>query len=247
MLFSKLLTGRASVFADVRTYWSPDAVKRVTGWQPDGKAKDGFIHLINSGAAALDGNGGAKDEKGSSVMKRWWEVTEQDIKAMCEKTTWSPANRGYFRGGGYSSTFVTDVEMPVTMVRFNMVNGLGYTLQIAEGWTVKVPEKVTKILWDRTDPTWPCTWFVPRIDTSCLSFRDVYSVMASWGANHGAITYGHIGADLITLASMLRIPVTLHNVAADAIYRPHSWYAFGTRDLENADYRACEIYGPLYK
>jgi L-fucose isomerase len=247
MLFSKLLTGRASCFADVRTYWSAGAVQRVTGWQPDGKAKDGFIHLINSGAAALDGNGGAKDGKGNSVMKRWWEVTGEDIKAMCEKTRWSPANRGYFRGGGYSSTFVTDAEMPVTLVRVNMVDGLGYALQIAEGWTVKIPEKVTKILWDRTDPTWPCTWFVPRLDPSCQSFRDVYSVMAAWGANHGAFTYGHIGADLVTLASMLRIPVTLHNVAAEAVYRPHSWYAFGTRDLESADYRACETYGPLYK
>ncbi|MDR2434513.1 MAG: L-fucose isomerase [Treponema sp.] len=247
MLFSKLLTGRASCFADVRTYWSAAAVRRVSGWEPDGKAKDGFIHLINSGAAALDGNGGAKDGKGCGVMKRWWEVTAGDIKAMCEKTNWSPANRGYFRGGGYSSTFVTEVEMPVTLVRVNMVAGLGYTLQIAEGWTLNIPEKVTRILWDRTDPTWPCTWFVPRLDPSCHSFGDVYSVMAAWGANHGAFTYGHIGTDLVTLASMLRIPVTLHNLKDEALYRPHSWYAFGTRDLESADYRACETYGPLYK
>jgi L-fucose isomerase len=247
MLFSKLLTGCASAFADVRTYWSPAAVKRISGWQPDGKAKDGFIHLINSGAAALDGNGGSKDGDGKSVMKRWWEVTDKDIKAMLEKTTWSPANRGYFRGGGYSSTWATEGEMPVTLVRVNMVKGLGYTIQLAEGWTLDIPDNVSRQLWERTDPTWPCTWFAPRLDSSCESFGNVYSVMASWGANHGAFTYGHIGADIITLASMFRIPVTLHNVNADKIYRPHCWYAFGTRELESADYRACASYGPLYR
>jgi L-fucose isomerase len=253
MLFSKLLTGQASAFADVRTYWSPDAVKRVSGWQPDGKAKDGFIHLLNSGAAALDASGEAKDAKGQPVMKKWWDITDADINALTGATRWSPANRGYFRGGGYSSKFETRVEMPVTLVRVNMVNGLGprggsgYTLQIAEGWTLALPEKVSKQLWDRTDPGWPCTWFAPRLDLSCAAFKDVYSVMANWGANHGAFTYGHIGADLVTLASMLRIPVTLHNVATDKVYRPHAWASFGTRDLEGADYRACAAYGPLYK
>ena len=247
MLFSKLISGRASAFADVRTYWSPDAVKRVSGWQPQGRAKDGFIHLINSGAAALDASGAAKNSEGKAEMKRWWEVTDKDIDAMLAKTTWSPANRGYFRGGGYSSTFVTEAEMPVTLVRVNMVKGLGYALQIAEGWTLELPEKVSKQLWDRTDPAWPCTWFAPRLDEACPLFRDVYSVMAAWGANHGAFTYGHIGADLVTLASMLRIPVTLHNVPDSRVYRPHAWYAFGTRELENADYRACEAYGPLYR
>jgi L-fucose isomerase len=247
MLFSKLLTGQASAFADVRTYWSPAAVKRVSGWDPDGKAKDGFIHLINSGAAALDATGAAQDGTGKAVMKRWWEVTGKDIGAMMEATVWSPANRGYFRGGGYSSKFETRVEMPVTLVRFNMVKGLGYTLQIAEGWTATLPEKVSKQLWDRTDPGWPCTWFVPRLDPACPSFKDVYSVMASWGANHGAFTYGHIGASLVTLAAMLRIPVTLHNVPEEHIYRPHAWFSFGTRDLESADYRACAAYGPLYR
>ena len=247
MLFSKLLTGQASAFADVRTYWSPAAVKRVSGWEPSGKAKDGFIHLINSGAAALDATGAAKDEAGNPVMKQWWKVTERDIGAMTEATVWSPANRGYFRGGGYSSKFETRAEMPVTLARFNMVKGLGYTLQIAEGWTVVLPEKVSKQLWDRTDPGWPCTWFAPRLDPACPSFQDVYSVMASWGANHGAFTSGHIGASLVTLASMLRIPVTLHNVPTGQIYRPHAWYSFGTRDIESADYRACAAYGPLYR
>jgi L-fucose isomerase len=246
MLLSKLITGRASAFADVRTYWSPDAVKRVSGWAPDGKAKDGFIHLINSGAAALDASGAAKGKDGKPEMKRWWEMTETDIDACLAKTKWSPANKGYFRGGGYSSTFVTEAEMPVTLVRMNMVKGLGYTLQIAEGWTLNIPEKVSTQLWNRTDPTWPCTWFAPRIDSDCAAFRDVYSVMANWGANHGAFTYGHIGADLITLASMFRIPVTLHNVPLTDIWRPHSWAAFGTRCLESADYRACANYGPLY-
>ncbi|MDR3276491.1 MAG: L-fucose isomerase, partial [Treponema sp.] len=253
MLFCKLLTGRASAFADVRSYWSPGAVKRVSGWQPEGRAGDGFIHLINSGAAALDASGAARDDSGKPVMKRWWEVSGADIKALTGACTWSAANRGYFRGGGYSSTFETRAEMPVTLVRVNMVQGLGphggagYTLQIAEGWTLALPAQVSRVLWDRTDPTWPCTWFAPRLDPGCGSFRDVYSVMAAWGANHGAFTYGHIGAEIITLASMLRIPVTLHNVAEQEVYRPHAWYAFGTRDLEGADYRACAAYGPLYK
>ncbi|MDR3337486.1 MAG: L-fucose isomerase [Treponema sp.] len=247
MLFSKLLTGRASAFADVRTYWSPEAVKRVSGWQPEGKAQGGFIHLLNSGAAALDGNGASKDAAGKSVMKKWWEVTDQDIQAMLGRTKWCAANRGYFRGGGYSSSFSTQGEMPVTLVRINMVNGLGYTLQLAEGWTVELPEKVDLLLRARTDPSWPSTWFAPRLEESCSAFKDVYSIMANWGANHGAFTYGHIGPDLITFASMLRIPVTLHNVADQDIYRPHSWSSFGTRELESADYRACVQYGPLYK
>ena len=247
MLFSNLLTGRASAFADVRTYWSPEAVERCTGWRPEGLAAGGFIHLINSGAAALDATGAARDEDGKPIMKRWWETTEDDIEAMLAATRWSPANRGYFRGGGFSSSFTTRVEMPVTLVRINMVEGVGYTMQIAEGHTVELPEKVSQTLLDRTDPTWPCTWFVPRLSDSAVAFSTVYDVMANWGANHGAFVYGHVGADLITLASMLRIPVSLHNVEDKDIYRPHAWSAFGTRDLEGADYRACAHYGELYK
>ena len=246
MLFENLLTGRASVFADVRTYWSPDAVERCTGWRPDGIAKNGFIHLINSGAAALDGTGASKDESGNSVMKRWWDVEESDISAMLKKTAFSPANRGYFRGGGFSSTYSTEGEMPVTLARVNMVAGIGYTLQIAEGYTVDIPEKVNRTILDRTDPTWPSTYFVPRL-TETESFSSVYNVMANWGANHGAFVYGHIGKDLITLASMLRIPVTLHNVPDSDIYRPHAWASFGTKDLEGADFRACAVYKELYK
>lgn len=246
MIFENLLTGRASVFADVRTYWSPDAVERCTGWKPEGLAKDGFIHLINSGAAALDGTGAVKDENGNSVMKKWWEVEDTDIKAMLEKTKFSPANRGYFRGGGFSSSYSTEGEMPVTLVRVNMVEGIGYTMQIAEGYTVDVPEKVNRTILDRTDPTWPSTYFVPRLEKEG-PFSSVYNVMANWGANHGAFVYGHIGKDLITLASMFRIPVTLHNIADKDIYRPHAWAAFGTRDLEGADYRACANYKELYK
>ena len=246
MIFENLLTGRASVFADVRTYWSPDAVERCTGWKPEGLAKDGFIHLINSGAAALDGTGAVKDENGNSVMKKWWEIEDADIKAMLEKTKFSPANRGYFRGGGFSSSYSTEGEMPVTLVRVNMVEGIGYTMQIAEGYTVDVPEKVNRTILDRTDPTWPSTYFVPRLEEEG-PFSSVYNVMANWGANHGAFVYGHIGKDLITLASMFRIPVTLHNIADKDIYRPHAWAAFGTRDLEGADYRACANYKELYK
>lgn len=246
MIFENLLTGRASVFADVRTYWSPDAVKRCTGWEPVGLASNGFIHLLNSGAAALDGTGASKDENGNSVMKKWWDVTDKDIKAMLAKTEFSPANRGYFRGGGFSSTFSTEGEMPVTLVRVNMVEGLGYTMQVAEGWTVELPAEVNRIILDRTDPTWPSTYFVPRLDDS-NAFSSVYNVMANWGANHGAFVYGHIGKDLITLASMFRIPVTLHNIADKDIYRPHAWAAFGTKDLEGADFRACANYKELYK
>lgn len=246
MLFTKLLNQTASVFADVRTYWSPEAVKRVTGWTPEGKAAGGFIHLINSGAAALDGTAMAKNANGEAVMKPWWQMTDKDISECLKATDWCQANLGYFRGGGFSSHFKTEAEMPVTMLRMNVIDGLGPVLQIAEGYTVTVPDDVQKILWDRTDPTWPSTWFVTRL-TGEGAFKDVYSVMANWGANHGAFTYGHIGADIVTLASMLRIPVNMHNVPADKIFRPHAWNAFGTENAEGADYRACANYGALYK
>ncbi|MBR1383031.1 MAG: L-fucose isomerase [Ruminococcus sp.] len=247
MLFMKLLTNRAQIFADVRTYWSPEAVKKATGYEIEGKAKEagGFIHLINSGAACLDANGGAKDAEGNSVMKPWYEVTEEDQKEIMSKTTWNPADLGYFRGGGYSSRYVTDCEMPATMIRLNLVKGLGPVLQIAEGWTVKLPEEVTDTLWKRTDYTWPCTWFSPRV-TGEGAFKTAYDVMNNWGANHGAISYGHIGADLITLCSMLRIPVCMHNVPEDKIFRPAAWNAFGM-DKEGQDFRACAAYGPMYK
>jgi len=247
MLFMKLLTGRAQIFADVRTYWSGDAIKRVTGYEIEGKAKeaDGFIHLINSGAACVDACGEVKDENGNAVMKKWWEMTDKDIDACMKATTWPYADLGYFRGGGYSSRFVTRAEMPCTMIRLNMVKGLGPVMQIAEGWTVSVPDEVTDKLWKRTDYTWPCTWFAPRC-TGKGAFKTAYDVMNNWGANHGAISYGHIGADLITMCSMLRIPVCMHNVDEDKIYRPASWNAFGM-DKEGQDYRACQAYGPMYK
>ena len=246
MLFMKLLTNRAQMFADVRTYWSGDSVKRVTGYDITGKAKeaDGFIHLINSGACCLDANGAAKDADGNPVMKPWYEVTEADQKAILENSTWNYADIGYFRGGGYSSRFVTKAEMPATMIRLNLVKGLGPVLQIAEGWTLELPDEVTDKLWKRTDYTWPCTWFVPRV-TGEGAFKTAYDVMNNWGANHGAISYGHIGADLITLCSMLRIPVCMHNVAEQDIFRPAAWNAFGM-DKEGQDYRACQAYGPLF-
>ena len=248
MLFMKLLTNRAQIFADVRTYWSPEAVKKATGYEVDGVAKEngGFIHLINSGAACLDANGQAKDENGNNVMKPWYDVTEEDMDAIMKATTWNAADYGYFRGGGFSSRFVTEAEMPVTMIRLNLVKGLGPVLQIAEGWTVKLPEEVTDALWKRTDYTWPCTWFAPRCDGKEGPFKSAYDVMNNWGANHGAISYGHIGADLITMCSMLRIPVSMHNVPEEKIFRPATWNAFGM-DKEGQDYRACAAYGPLYK
>lgn len=246
MLFTKLLTCSASVFADIRTYWSPEAVERVTGKKLEGLAKNGFIHLINSGAAALDACGMAKDKDGNGCMKAWWDMEEQDIRSILEVVDWPNANVEYFRGGGYSSHFKTQSEMPVTLARLNLVDGIGPVLQIAEGHTVTLDDDVHKILDERTDRTWPTTWFAPRL-TGVGAFKDVYSVMANWGANHGAFAYGHIGNDLITLASMLRIPVALHNVNDNDIYRPHSWAAFGTQSLEGADYRACSEYGPLYR
>ncbi len=247
MMFMKLLTNRAQIFADVRTYWSPEAVKKATGYDIEGVAKDagGFIHLINSGAACLDANGQAKDENGNGVMKPWYDVTEADQYAIMNATTWNPADNGYFRGGGFSSRFLTEAEMPVTMIRLNLVKGLGPVLQIAEGHTVKLPDEVSDKLWKRTDYTWPCTWFAPRT-TGEGAFKTAYDVMNNWGANHGAISYGHIGADLITMCSMLRIPVAMHNVPEEDIFRPASWNAFG-QDKEGQDYRACAAYGPLYK
>ncbi|MCI9441916.1 MAG: L-fucose isomerase [Ruminococcus sp.] len=247
MLFMKLLTNRAQIFADVRTYWSGDAVKRVTGYEIEGKAKeaDGFIHLINSGAACLDACGEAKDADGNGVMKAWYDVTEEDQDAILKATTWNPADNGYFRGGGFSSRFLTEAEMPCTMIRLNLVKDLGPVLQIAEGWTIKLPSEVSDTLWKRTDYTWPCTWFAPRC-TGKGPFKTAYDVMNNWGANHGAISYGHIGADLITMASILRIPVCMHNVPEEDIFRPAAWNAFGT-DKEGQDYRACATYGPMYK
>jgi len=249
MLFMKLLTNRAQMFADVRTYWSGASIKRVTGYEIDGIAKnsDGVIHLINSGACCLDATGEARDENGNAVMKPWYDVTESDMDAIMANTTWNAADNGYFRGGGYSSRFETKAQMPVTMVRLNLVKGLGPVLQLAEGWTVHLPEDVSDTLWKRTDYTWPCTWFAPRCDGKEGSpFKTAYEVMANWGANHGAISYGHIGADVITLCSILRIPVCMHNVPEEKIFRPAVWNAFGM-DKESQDYRACAAYGPMYK
>ena len=245
MLFGHLLTNTAQIFSDVRTFWSPDAVKRVTGKELTGKASGGIIHLINSGSTTLDATARQKDANGNPAMKPFWEISEDEAASCLENTSWCPADLGYFRGGGYSSLFKTAGEMPVTMSRLNLVKGIGPVLQIAEGWTVELPDDVHEILDKRTNPTWPTTWFVPRLADND-AFKDVYSVMANWGANHGAISYGHIGADLITLASILRIPVNMHNVSDDQIFRPSAWSAFGT-DKEGADYRACATYGPLYK
>jgi len=245
MLFGYLLTNTAQIFADVRTYWSPEAVERVTGKKLEGLASGGMIHLINSGAATLDGSGRQSDKDGKPTMKPFWDIKPEEAQACLDATTWMPANREYFRGGGFSSKFLTRGGMPCTMVRLNLVKGLGPVLQIAEGWTVELDPDMHKILDERTDKGWPTTWFVPRL-TDDANFKDVYSVMNNWGANHGSISCGHIGGDLITLASMLRIPVCMHNVGEDAIYRPSAWNAFGM-DKENADYRACKTYGPLYK
>ncbi len=249
MLFMRLLTHRAQIFADVRTYWSPEATKRVTGYDLEGKAKEngGIIHLINSGAACLDACGECKDENGNAIMKKWWEVTDSDIQKMTDATVWCEAGFDNFRGGGFSSHYTTRAEMPVTMIRLNLVKNLGPVLQIAEGWTVKLPDAVSDELMERTNPTWPCTWFTPRCDGKEGSpFKTAYDVMNNWGSNHGAISYGHVGADVITLCSMLRIPVCMHNVPEEQIFRPACWNAFGT-DKEGADYRACNAYGPLYK
>ena len=246
MLFGHLLTNKGVMFSDIRTYWSPEAVERVTGWKPEGGAANGFIHLINSGATTLDATGAESDKDGNPVMKPHWELTQQDIEACLKATSWMPADRDYFRGGGYSSHFLTRGGMPMTMLRLNMVAGLGPVLQLAEGWTVELPQQVNDTLDKRTDPTWPTTWFVPRLDETKDAFKDVYSVMNNWGANHGAICYGHVGADLITLCAMLRIPVCMHNIQDKDIFRPSCWNAFGM-DKEGADYRACQNFGPLYK
>ena len=247
MLFTTLLTGKAPCFHDVRTYWSPDAVKRVTGKSLEGKAADGIIHLINSGATAMDCTGASKDNDGNGTIKEWWNMTDADIDACLKATDWCRADYEYFRGGGFSSHFKTEAEMPLTMIRLNLVDGVGPTLQIAEGYSVVLDEEVHNTLDKRTDPTWPTTWFAPIL-TGKGAFTDVYSVMAAWGANHGVTVHGHVGADVITLASMLRIPVAIHNVAEEKIYRPHSWAAFGKgEDSIATDYRACEAYGPLFK
>ncbi|MCI6046031.1 MAG: L-fucose isomerase [Alistipes sp.] len=246
MLMAHLLTNRPQIFSDVRTYWSPEAVKRVTGKELTGKAAPGIIHLINSGATTMDGCGQSSDAEGQPVMKPFWEMTEEDERRCLEHSQWMPADRDYFRGGGFSIHFVSRGDFPATMARINIVDGLGPVLQIAEGWVVDIDPEIHGILDKRTDPTWPTTWFTPRLDPKKDAFKDVYSVMNNWGANHGAISYGHIGADLITLASMLRIPVCMHNVDDAKIFRPAAWNAFGM-DKEGADFRACANFGPIYK
>ncbi|MDE6872141.1 MAG: L-fucose isomerase [Bacteroidales bacterium] len=245
MLFLHLLTGRAQMFSDVRTYWSPEAYMRVTGKRLSGDAAPGFLYLINSGSTALDATGAMADADGRPVMKRFWEMTDMDADACLSDTVWYPAGREYMRGGGFSSQFLTKGGMPVTMCRINLIKGLGPVLQIAEGWTVDIDTDAFRIIAKRTDPAWPSTFFTPRL-TGRGAFRDVYTVMDRWGANHGAISYGHVGADMITLASMLRIPVCMHNVPDEDVYRPSAWNAFGM-DSEGADYRACRNYGPIYK
>ena len=245
MLFNHLLTNTAQIFADVRSYWSPESIERVSGWKPDGILENGAIHLINSGSCTLDGTGQQSDTEGNPVMKPHWEITNEEVEKMLNATTWHPASLEYFRGGGYSSKFLTRPGMPITMCRLNLIKGLGPVLQIAEGWTATFPDEVFEVIDKRTDKTWPSTFFVPRI-TGKGRFTDIYSVMNYWGANHGAISYGHIGADLITLASTLSIPVNMHNVDESKIFRPDVWSAFGS-DNEGADYRACQTYGPLYK
>lgn len=245
MLFNQLLTNRSQIFADVRTYWSPEAIERISGWKPDGLLENGAIFLKNSGSCTLDGTGQQTDSEGNPVMKPFWEISDEEVEKMLDATTWYPASLEYMRGGGFSSQFITKANMPVTMSRINIVKGLGPVLQIAEGWTATLPEEVFKLIDGRTDKTWPSTFFVPRI-TGNGRFKDVYSVMNYWGANHAAISYGHIGADLITLASSLSIPVNMHNVEDEKIFRPSAWSAFGS-DNEGADYRACANYGPLYR
>ena len=244
MLFGQLMSHTAQVFADVRTYWSPAAVKRVTGYGLTGPATGGLIHLINSGSAPLDATG-QQQKDGLPAMKPFWEIGESEIQECLKATIWYPAITEYFRGGGFSSTFLTKGGMPVTMSRINLVRGLGPVLQLAEGWTVDLPPEVHEILNERTNPTWPTHWFVPRI-AGQSAFRDTYSVMANWGANHASVSYGHIGADLVTLASMLHIPVCMHNLREQDLFRPSAWSAFGTSDLQGADYRACANFGPLY-
>lgn len=245
MLFGSLLTHTAQIFADVRTYWSPDSVKRVTGHQLGGHGKAGILHLINSGSAALDGTG-EQSKDGKPVLKPFWDITDEEVQHCLKATSWRPASVEYFRGGGYSADFLTKGGMPVTMTRLNLVKGLGPVLQIAQGYTVDLPEHVHDTLDQRTDPTWPSTWFAPTL-TGSGAFTSVYEVMNQWGANHGSISYGHIGADLITLASMLRIPVNMHNVPEAEIFRPRAWGLFGTSEPEGADYRACHVFGPLYR
>ncbi|MGN0532472.1 MAG: L-fucose isomerase [Eubacterium sp.] len=246
MILGTLVSNSAPCFHDVRTYWSPDSCERVTGMRPEGKAANGFIHLINSGATALDGSGACKNADGNGCMKPFWEMTNDDIKACLDATDWCRANYEYFRGGGFSSHFRCRAEMPVTMLRVNIADGIGPVLQLAEGYTCDLPDQIHNTIDKRTDPTWPTTWFAPIL-TGEGAFKDVYSVMANWGANHGVTVYGHVGAELITLASMLRIPVNMHNVDDSRIFRPHSWSCFGTMDSQAADYAACATYGPLYK
>jgi len=246
MLFGHLLTNSAQIFADLRTYWSSDAVSSACdGYRLEGPAADGILHLLNSGPAALDGTG-QQHSDGRPTMKPFWEITDDEVRKCLEATTWHPSLTEYFPGGGMSTRFRTAGGMPATMTRINLIAGLGPALQIAEGQTVGLPDHVHDVLDLRTNPTWPTTWFAPSL-TGSGPFRSAYEVMNHWGANHCVMTAGHVGHLFITLASLLRIPVYMHNVSPDRVFRPTAWNAFGTENPESADFRACASFGPLYR
>ena len=245
MLFGHLLTNTAQIFADLRTYWSTDAIKTASGKDfSHPLVGDGILHLINSGPAALDGTG-EQETNGKPTMKPFWEITDAEVEKCLKATTWHPSITEYFPGGGLSTRYRTRGGMPATMIRLNLVDGLGPALQVAEGYTVDLPDDVHDALDQRTNPTWPTTWFAPIL-TGKGAFTSAYEVMNHWGANHCVMTCGHVGHLYLTLASMLRIPVYMHNVGDDRIFRPSAWTAFGTADLEGADFRACANYGALY-
>jgi L-fucose isomerase len=248
MLFGHLLTGgTAQLFADVRTFWSPEAVRRVTGHRLSGLADDGILHLINSGPAALDWTGEQRGSDGKPACQAVWRnhpgrgerLPASHPLVRIRPGLLSPAAAG-------PRTSPRAATWPVTMFRLNLVKGLGPVLQIAEGHTITLPDNVHQTLDERTNPTWPTTWFAPTL-TGNGPFASVYDVMNHWGANHGAISFGHIGGDLITLASLLRIPVDMHNVPAERVFRPSAWARFGSLEPQTADYKACQTYGPLYR
>jgi L-fucose/D-arabinose isomerase len=218
MLLEHLLTGQTSIFSDVRTYWSTEAVKRVTGHVLDGRAKDCIIHLINSGSTTLDGTGEMRGESGNPVMKPFWDIKDNEVKSCLKATRFCPANREYFRGGGFSTDFLTRGGTPVTMARINLVRGLGPVLQIAEGHTVDLPENVYDTLDSRTDPTWPSTWFVPIL-TGQGAFR------YTWGAT-SANRYTVFTQNITEGAQTVMTPLQKLFVTNDVALADHPNYIY---------------------
>ena len=244
MLIANLLSGAPQLFADIRTNWTPESIKSATGVDVSKIAPLGLIDKRNSGAGALDYAldifSTVKDGSQKTIQEvvqaiRAGKRIQQDlIKRAIEATTYEAAVLEYFAGDGLSSSFQTPGGVPLTAYRYNMVDNM-LTCSVVEGETVALPEDVISHISNVTNATWPESYWAPR-DMSSFEY------MSRIGPNHDGNSFGLIGADMITINAMLRIPVDMHNVDKADIFRPTMWDRFG-----GDDFRACETLGPLYR